>query len=93
MEEAGGRECEGSRVEDRVSCRSNEMEGRCASNRGGDEVYPATFGNEEETRLKLDDDDEFMIKSFPLKSSEANNLPAAVVEFNETIANRACNSC
>ena len=50
-------ECEGSRVEDRGSCRSNEMEGRCESNRGGDEVYPATFGNEEETGLKLDDDD------------------------------------
>ena len=58
MEEAGGRECEGSRVEDRGSCRLNEMEGRCESNRGEDEVYPATFGNEEETGLKLDDDDE-----------------------------------
>ena len=33
------------------------MEGRCESNRGGDEMYPATFGNEEETGLKLDDDD------------------------------------
>ena len=30
------------------------MEGRCESNRGGDEVYPATFGNEEKTGLKLD---------------------------------------
>ena len=49
MEGAGGRECEGSRVEDRRSCRSNEMEGRCESNRGGGEVYPATFGNKEET--------------------------------------------
>ena len=57
MEEVGERECEGSRVEDRGSCRSNEMEGRCESNRGGDKVYTATFGNEEETGLKLDDDD------------------------------------
>ena len=32
MEEAGGRECEGSVVENRGSCRSNEMEGRCESN-------------------------------------------------------------
>ena len=54
--EGGGRECEGSRVEDRGSCRSNKMEGRCESNHGGDEVYPATFGNEE-IALKLDDDD------------------------------------
>ena len=30
------------------------MEGRCESDRGGDEVYPATFGNEEKTGLKLD---------------------------------------
>ena len=58
MEEAGGRECEGSRVEDRESCRLNELEGRNESNRGGDEVDPATFGNEEETGLKLDDDDD-----------------------------------
>ena len=57
MEEAGGRGCEGSRVEDRRSWRSNEMEGRSASDCGGDKVYPATFGNEEETGLKLDDDD------------------------------------
>ena len=55
MEEAGGRECEGSRVEDQESCRSNEMEGRCESNRGGDEVYQRC--NQEETRLKLEDDD------------------------------------
>ena len=33
------------------------MEGRCESDCGRDEVYPATFGNEEETGLKLDDDD------------------------------------
>ena len=57
MEEAGGRECEGSRVKDRGNCRSNEMEGRCESNRGGNEMYPATFGNEEKIGLKLDDDD------------------------------------
>ena len=54
MEETGGRECEESRVQDRGSWRSNEMEGRCESNRGGDEVYSATFGNEEKTGLKLD---------------------------------------
>ena len=29
------------------------MEGRCESDRGGD-VYPATFGDEEKTGLKLD---------------------------------------
>ena len=29
------------------------MEGRCESNRGGDEVYPTTVGNEEKTGLKL----------------------------------------
>ena len=27
---------------------------RCESDRGGDEMYPATFGNEEKTGLKLD---------------------------------------
>ena len=54
MEEAGGRESEENRVKDRGSCRSNEIEGRCESNRGGDEVYPTTFGNEEKTGLKLD---------------------------------------
>ena len=53
-EEAGGRECEESRVKDRGSWRSNEMEIRCESNRGGDEVYPATFRNEEKTGLKQD---------------------------------------
>ena len=31
-----------------------EMEGRCESDRGEDEVYPAIFGNEEKTELKLD---------------------------------------
>ena len=54
MEEVGGRECEESRVEDRRSCRSNEMEGRSESDRGGDEVYSATFGNEEKIEIKLD---------------------------------------
>ena len=29
------------------------MEGRCESDRGGDEVYPAFFGDEKETGLKL----------------------------------------
>ena len=60
MDEAGVRECEGSRVKDRGSCRSNEMEGRCESDRGRDEVYPATFGNEEETGLKLHDDEKYI---------------------------------
>ena len=58
MKEAGGRECEESQVEDRRSCRSNEMERRSESGRGGDEVYLATFGDEEKTELKLDDDDD-----------------------------------
>ena len=49
MEEARGRECEESWVEDRRSCRSNEMEGRCESDRGGDEVHLATFGDEEKS--------------------------------------------
>ena len=49
MEEAGGREREGSRAEDRGSCRWNKIEVRCESNRGGDEAYPATFGDEEKT--------------------------------------------
>ena len=57
MEEAGGRQCEESRVEDQGSCRSNEMKGRCENNCGGDEVYPATFRNEEENGLKLNDDE------------------------------------
>ena len=54
MEEAGGRECEERRVEDQRSCRSNEKEGSSESNRGGDEVYSATFADEEKTVLKLD---------------------------------------
>ena len=54
MEEAGGRECEENRVEDRGSCRSNEMEGRSQSDCGGDEVYSAPFGDEEKSGLKLD---------------------------------------
>ena len=52
--EAGGGECEESRVKDRESWRWNEMEGRYESDRGGDEVHPATFRNEEKTGLKLD---------------------------------------
>ena len=56
-EEAGGRECEESRVEDRGSCRSNEMEGRYESDCGSDELYPATFGDEEKNGLKLHDDE------------------------------------
>ena len=54
MEKAGGRECEESRAKDGGSWRSNEMEGRCESDRGEDEVYSATFGNEKKTGLKLD---------------------------------------
>ena len=34
------------------------MEGRIEHDRGSDEVYPATFGDEEKTGLKLDDDDD-----------------------------------
>ena len=34
------------------------MEGSCESDCGGDEVYPATFSDEEKTELKLDNDDE-----------------------------------
>ena len=52
MKEARGREYEESRVKDRESCRSNEMERRCENDRGGDEVYAATFGNHEKTGLK-----------------------------------------
>ena len=56
MQEADGRECEESRVEDQRSCRSNEMEGRSKSYCVGDEVYSATFGDKEKTELKLDYD-------------------------------------
>ena len=38
MEQAGRRECEECWVKDRGSWRSNKMEGRCESNRRGDEV-------------------------------------------------------
>ena len=51
MEEADERECEESQVEDRKNCRSNEMEARSDSDRGGDEVYSATFGDEEITEI------------------------------------------
>ena len=34
------------------------MKGRCESNCGRDEMYAATFGDEEKTGLKVDDDDE-----------------------------------
>ena len=33
------------------------MEGSCESDRGWNEVYPATFGDEGKTGLKLDDND------------------------------------
>ena len=42
------------------------MEGRCESNCGGDEMHPATFENEEETGLKLDDDDDDEINEYLL---------------------------
>ena len=54
MEEAGGRECEESRVKDRGSWRLNEMEERCESDCRGDKVYPVTLGNKKKTGLKLD---------------------------------------
>ena len=54
MEKAGGRECEKCLVEDRGSCRSNEMEGRCKSDHGRSEVYPATFFDEEKAGLIVD---------------------------------------
>ena len=50
MEESVKKVC----FEDRGSCKLNEMEGRCESDRGKDEVYPATFGDEEKNGLKLD---------------------------------------
>ena len=34
------------------------MEGRCENDCGRDEVFSATFGNEEEIGLKLDDEDD-----------------------------------
>ena len=57
MEKTGGRKCGESRVEDQGSCKS-KMEGRCESDCGRDEVYSATFGDEERTGLKLDGDDD-----------------------------------
>ena len=33
------------------------MEGRCESDCGRNQVYPATLSDEERTGLKLDDDD------------------------------------
>ena len=30
------------------------MKGRCEIGREGDELYPATFGDEEKTRMKVD---------------------------------------
>ena len=71
MKETRGKECEESRVEDRGSCRLNEMKERCESGRGGDEVYPATFGNEEKSGLKLDDDDGHCIQSIEKKTSKS----------------------
>ena len=51
-EEAGGREGGESWIEDRESCRSNKVKGRCESDCGKDEVYSATFGDDK-TGLKL----------------------------------------
>ena len=53
MEEASGGECEESRVKDRRSRRSNEMEDGCESDCKGDAVNLATFNNEK-TGMKLD---------------------------------------
>ena len=46
------------------------MEGRCESNCRGDEVYPATFGNEEKTGLKLDRLSKSCNKKLPLKTKK-----------------------
>ena len=54
MKDAGEREVEGSRVENRGSYRLNEREGRCKSDCEGDEVYPASFGDKQKNGLKLD---------------------------------------
>ena len=77
MEEEDGREYEESRVENRKSWRLNDMEGRCESDRGGDEVYPATFGNEEKTGLKLD-------RRRKTNSTKNNNLYKHLILFIET---------
>ena len=57
MEEAGGRECQEKRVEDRGNCRLNKMKKRFESDRGRYEMHSATFGEEEKTGLKLHDND------------------------------------
>ena len=50
------------------------MEVRCESNRGGDEVDPATLGNEEETGLKLDDNDDSNSINYKLRAHTTHNL-------------------
>ena len=57
MEEAGGRECEESRVEDRGSCRLNKMgEGVRAIAEGMRCIYPPSV-TRKKNGLKLDEDD------------------------------------
>ena len=84
MEEAGGRECEKSLVKDRGSWRS-----RCESNRGGDEVYPATFGNEK-TELKLDKKKVYLLfNKFLLakkRSLVSESRPEEIFSFTTNIA-------
>ena len=48
------------------------MKGRCESDCGRDEVYPATFRNEEETGLKLDDDEGKSWQSALLKNVQSD---------------------
>ena len=78
MEEAGGRECEKSRVKDRGSWRS-----RCESNRGGDEVYPATFGNEK-TELKLDEKKVYLLFNKFLLAKKRSLIILKAVSFRVT---------
>ena len=54
MKQAGGRECEESRVEDQGSCRSNEMEEGVKAIAKGMRMHPATFDDEEKSGLKLE---------------------------------------
>ena len=46
------------------------MEGRCESGRGRDEVYLATFGDEEKNGLKLDDDESLIRRKLKMFNFE-----------------------
>ena len=46
------------------------MEGRSESDRGGDEVYSATFSDEEKNELKLDGVDDDRLKAIPELNGE-----------------------